>query len=92
MEKTTIRKEKSFEMAVPFSDLGYSPGQEVWFQVYVQLKEQLLAWYPRDGLISFKVPDKDFQSFRILIECKIKPQNKAFFLTKYKFLCIYFLV
>ncbi len=62
LEKNTIRKEKVFELAALFSELGFAPGAEVWFQVHVLSGEQLLAWYPRDGLISFKVPDKDFES------------------------------
>ncbi len=62
LEKNTIHKEKVYELAALFSELGFAPGAEVWFQVHVLLGEQLLAWYPRDGLISFKVPDKDFES------------------------------
>jgi len=62
LEKSTIRKDKIFELTVPFADLGFSPGQEVWFQVYVLQDNKMIASYPRDGLISFKVPDQDFES------------------------------
>ncbi len=62
VEKSSIRKEKVFELMIPFSDLGFSSGQEVWFQVYILKDSKMVAPYPRDGLISFNVPDQDFES------------------------------
>jgi hypothetical protein len=62
LEKNSIRKDKIFELAVAFSELGFAPGDEIQFQVYVLLAGNVIATYPRDGLISLKVPDKDFES------------------------------
>jgi len=61
-ENDSIRKNKIFELAVPFSDLGFSGGQEAWFRVYVYAGDRQLARYPRDGLITFTIPDRDFET------------------------------
>ena len=62
LEKDTIRKNKIFELAVPFTDLKFSGGQEAWFRVYIYKGGSQLARYPRDGLISFTIPDRDFET------------------------------
>jgi alpha-amylase/alpha-mannosidase (GH57 family) len=61
-ENDSIRKHKIFELAVPFADLGFSAGQQAWFRVYVYKGERQMARYPRDGLISFINPDRDFET------------------------------
>jgi len=61
-ENDHIRKSKIFELAIPFSDLGFRPGQEAWFRIYVNTNGRPLDRYPRDGLISFAVPDQDFET------------------------------
>jgi alpha-amylase/alpha-mannosidase (GH57 family) len=61
-ENDHIRKNKIFELAIPFSDLGFKPGQEAWFRIYVNLADRAVDRFPRDGLISFTVPDQDFET------------------------------
>jgi len=61
-ENDSIRKNKLFELAIPFSDLGFQASQEAWFRVYINKDDRQLARYPRDGLISFTIPGPDFES------------------------------
>jgi len=61
-EKQSIRKDKILELAISFSELGFAEGEEAWFRVYVYQENRLLARYPRDGLITFLVPGKDFET------------------------------
>lgn len=61
-ENDSIRKNRIFELAIPFADLGFQAGQQAWFRVYVCKDDRELARYPRDGLVSFTIPGPDFES------------------------------
>ncbi len=62
LESDLIRKEKIIELAVSFSDLGFSAGEEVWFRIEIKSQNQIIARYPQGGVIIFQVPSPDFET------------------------------
>ncbi len=58
----TIAADKIIELAVPFDELRCKPGEVVSFVIEIFDQEKFLDRYPRDGFISFTVPDESFES------------------------------
>lgn len=60
-ELQTVAAEKIIELQVPFPLLGLEKGQEVQFVVELYEADTEVERYPRDGFVSFAVPDESFE-------------------------------
>lgn len=49
------------EISMPFKMLGFYPNTEVKFSVVLERNGRELDRYPKNGFLSFVVPDKDFE-------------------------------
>ena len=61
-EVSSIAARKIIELKVPFAVLGLKVGDEVDFVVKIMERELEVERHPRDGFISFKVPDEGFEA------------------------------
>ncbi len=60
-ELTSIRAERIIELAISFEDLNLKANDEVALVVELVERDIERARYPRDGYISFAVPDENFE-------------------------------
>jgi alpha-amylase/alpha-mannosidase (GH57 family) len=58
----TIAWKKILELSVPFADLGLRAGQEVEFFASLKNDRVEIMRFPREGMLSFIVPDEDFEA------------------------------
>ncbi len=58
----TICSDQIIELSIPFLALQFQPGQRADFFLQVQKDDLELERYPRNGYLSFVVPDVDFES------------------------------
>ncbi len=58
----SIAWNKILELAVPFADLGFRPGQEVQFFTSLKNDRIEIIRLPRESTLSFTVPHKDFEN------------------------------
>jgi len=60
--KTTVASGRVMEIAVPFKDLDFKSGEKIFFTAVVCQGEVKCERLPRHGVVSFTVPDSDFQA------------------------------
>jgi hypothetical protein len=58
----TIASDRIIELSISFAALQFHPRQRVDFFLQVQKDDLELERYPRNGYLSFVVPDVDFES------------------------------
>ncbi|HUT56004.1 MAG TPA: glycoside hydrolase family 57 protein [bacterium] len=57
-----IAADKIIELKAPFDALGLAPAQEVDFVIKLMDRDLEIERHPRDGYISFTVPDENFEA------------------------------
>ena len=58
---TQIESDKIVELSIPFRVLQFSPREKAQFFIQVQRGDLAAERYPRNGFLSFFVPDQDFE-------------------------------
>jgi hypothetical protein len=58
---TQIESGKIVELSIPFRVLQFSPREKAQFFIQVQRRDLAAERYPRNGFLSFFVPDQDFE-------------------------------
>ncbi|MDX9702688.1 MAG: glycoside hydrolase family 57 protein [Candidatus Auribacterota bacterium] len=59
---TSIKADKIIELSIPFEKLKLHPGYDVSFFAEIKHDDLSLEKYPNSGVISFSVPDAEFEN------------------------------
>ena len=59
-----VGADKIIELSVPLRRIGFHPRERVQFCIQLQKKDLELERFPRSGVLSFEIPDRDFDSIQ----------------------------